>query len=463
MSACLGLARRLARGSIDDGMTEPTRRIAREATSRAVPKFRARVMAGADAGKEAISDDGRLTIGTADGVSLRLADPTVSRFHVELEASGEGIAVRDLSSTNGTRLGAALVRDITVQSGAELTLGNSRVRVTGEGEKATVSLSAAQGFGSLLGASEAMRAVYATLERAAPTTAPVLITGESGTGKELAARSVHHGSPRAQRPFEVVDCGSLPATLIESELFGHERGAFTGATGEYEGAFERADGGTIFLDELGEMPLEVQPTLLRALGEGEIRRVGGRSARKVDVRVVAATNRDLRREVNAGRFRADLYYRLAVIQVRMPALRDRLEDLPIVCRALLDSIGRARGIDTSSVALDASLWQHDWPGNVRELRNYLEQLVILRAPPPLFADAREVGSEHLADGLDAMTFAMAREQLLSRFERHYLARLLEETRGNVAEAARRSGVSRATLFRMIRRHGIRGAVTDVTG
>ena len=420
-------------------------------------------MAGADVGVEAASEEGRLTIGSGDGVALRLTDPTVSRFHVELEGCADGIAVRDLGSTNGTRHGGALVRDATVTSGAELELGNTRVRVVSEAEKATVSLSAAQGFGSLLGASEAMRAVYATLERVAPTTAPVLITGESGTGKELAARSIHLASPRSKKPFEVVDCGSLPATLIESELFGHERGAFTGATAEYEGAFERADGGTVFLDELGEMPIEVQPKLLRVLGEAEVRRVGGRAARKVDVRVVAATNRDLRREVNNGRFRADLYYRLAVIQVRMPALRDRLDDLPLVCRALLDSIGRTRGLDTRGVSLDAALWQHDWPGNVRELRNYLEQLVILRVAPPLGSGSVEGGAvtaERLAEGLDALPFQTAREQLLGRFEQHYLTKLLEQTRGNVAEAARRSGVSRATLFRMIRRYGLKGATSE---
>ena len=440
-------------------MSDPTRRVARAPARRSVARFVVRVLAGPDVGVEARSEEGRLTVGTGADVSLRLTDGTVSRYHLELEGSVDGVVVRDLGSTNGTRHAGAAVRDATLPSGAELVLGDTRLAVTTEADKGAVALSAAEAFGSLLGASEAMRGVYATLERAAPTTAPVLVTGESGTGKELAARSVHLASPRARRPFEVVDCGSLPAALIESELFGHEKGAFTGASGEHEGAFERADGGTVFLDELGEMPVEVQPKLLRVLGEGEVRRVGGRTTRKVDVRVVAATNRDLRREVNAGRFRADLYYRLAVIHVRMPPLRDRLDDLAVLCRALLESIGRTRGVDTRGVTLDAALWQHDWPGNVRELRNYLEQLVILRVPPPLGStsvEAAEATREHLADGLDALPMHAARERLLERFERHYLSRLLEVTRGNVAEAARRSGVSRATLFRMVRRYDLRG-------
>jgi DNA-binding NtrC family response regulator len=418
-----------------------------------IPSFRVEVVAGADRGSAAVSADGRLTIGSDEGATLRLSDPTVSRFHVELEATDEGIAVRDLGSTNGTRLGATLVRDVTLRDTVELELGRTRVRLDPGGERTTLSLSPATSFGGLVGASTVMRAVYTALEQAAPTTAPVLITGESGTGKELAARAVHERSPRAQKPYEVVDCGGLPPTLIESELFGHERGAFTGAVGEREGAFERAEGGTLFLDELGELPLEVQPKLLRALGEREVRRVGGRKALRVDVRIVAATNRDLRREVNSGRFRADLYYRLAVIQVRMPALRDRLEDLPLLCRALLAAIGRERGVDVAGIPIGAELWQHSWPGNARELRNYLEQLVILKAPPALLPEP-DAGTP-LGDDLERLPLLAAKSELLARFERRYVTRLLERTSGNVAEAARVSGVNRATLFRMIARYGIR--------
>jgi DNA-binding NtrC family response regulator len=424
--------------------------------------FRVTVVAGRDAGAEASSVDGRIIVGSADGATLRLTDPTVSRYHAELEACPAGVLVRDLGSTNGTSLGAHFVREFVAREAVELDLGRTRVRLELDGRRAVVATTAA--FGPLIGGAPAMRAIYAVLERAAPTSAPVLITGESGTGKELAARGVHAASARADRPFEVVDCGGLPPTLVESELFGHERGAFTGATGERAGAFERADGGTIFLDELGELPLDVQPKLLRALGEGEVRRVGAKRAQKVDVRVIAATNRDLRREVNAGRFRADLFYRLAVIQVRMPALRERTEDLPALAAALAERIRRERGLGASAtlrVDQVAALSRHAWPGNVRELRNYLEQLLILETAPPLEpaegaegARAPEPGS--LTEGLAGMSLREAKAALLDRFERTYLTELLEQTGGNVAEAARRAGVDRVTLFRAIRRSGLRG-------
>ncbi|MFO0763074.1 MAG: sigma 54-interacting transcriptional regulator [Byssovorax sp.] len=431
-----------------------------------VPRYRVVVVSGPDTGEGAISEDGRVTIGSAEGVTLRLSDPTVSRFHAELEATPHGIAVRDLGSTNGTHLGAVAVREIVVRGPVEIDVGRTRVRLFLGNERAQIPAGKGTSLGNLLGGSAVMREVYNALEKAAPTTAPVLITGESGTGKELAARAVHAASPRASKPFEVVDCGGLPPTLIESELFGHERGAFTGATGEREGAFERADGGTIFLDELGELPLELQPKLLRALGEQEIRRVGGKRTRKIDVRVVAATNRDLRRQVNAGHFRADLFYRLAVIQVRMPPLRDRLDDLPLLVRGLLESIARERGLDAHiepDAELFESLGRHSWPGNVRELRNYLEQLLILRVPPPFSSElgpssrsSAGAGGGAAFEGLCEIPLRSAKSELLERFERHYVARLLEQTGGNVAEAARRAGVDRVTLFRTIRRYGLRG-------
>jgi DNA-binding NtrC family response regulator len=433
-----------------------TRRIERSADGRqavSLPEFAVEVCGGPDAGALARSEDGRLTIGSGEGATLVVGDPTVSRFHVELEATEEGITIRDLGSTNGTRLGAARIREAIIDGSTEIVVGRTRVRLEVGPGRSLSSLSDATAFGGLIGASAPMRTLYTTLERAAPTTAPVLVTGESGTGKELAARAIHDGSPRAAGPFEIIDCGGLPPTLIESELFGHERGAFTGAAREREGAFERADGGTLFLDELGELPLELQPKLLRALGEHEVRRIGARAASKVDVRIVAATNRDLRREVNAGRFRADLYYRLAVIEVKMPALRERLDDIPLLARALLDRIAAERGVRVADVELPAELWQHAWPGNVRELRNYLEQLAILRTPPALGAGEAGAAGEDgsILEGLDALPFAAARGVLVERFEQRYLARLLEETGGNVAEASRRSGVSRATLFRRLRR------------
>ncbi len=426
--------------------------------------FSVEVVAGPDAGRGVAARDGTLTVGTAEGVALRLSDPAVSRYHLELEATAEGVVLRDLGSTNGTSLGGALVREARLVSSTDLGLGHTHLRVVIDGSRGQVPISKQRSFGALLGASEPMRRVYATLERAAPTTVPVLVLGQSGTGKELAARALHSASTRASRPLEVVDCGGLPPTLVESELFGHERGAFTGATDARKGAFLHADGGTLFLDELGELPLEVQPKLLRALGEGEVRRVGGQRTRKVDVRVVAATNRDLRREVNAGRFRADLYYRLAVITVQMPPLRERLDDLPLIVPAMVERIvreRRVRGPVVVDAALLARLQSHDWPGNVRELRNYLEQYVVLEVAPPFEgtgegAAGADGGEEAgLIAGLDALPLRAAKTELVERFERRYLTRLLAESGGNVAEAARRAGVDRATVFRTLRRTGLR--------
>ncbi len=427
------------------------------------PRFHLDVISGPNAGLSAVSEDGRLTIGTADGCSLRLSDPTVSRFHAELEATPQGIALRDLGSTNGTTIGSTLVRDVIVRGALDIDVGRTKLRLQIRGERSQIPTENQSTLCAMLGGSAPMRAVFHAIKRAAPTTAPVLITGESGTGKELAARAVHECSPRASKPFEVVDCGGLPPTLIEAELFGHERGAFTGASYEREGAFERAEGGTIFLDELGELPLELQPKLLRVLGESEIRRVGGKKTKRVDVRVVAATNRDLRREVNAGRFRADLYYRLAVIHVRMPALRDRLDDLPLLVRGLLEGISKQRSIDAviePDMALLERLSKHDWPGNVRELRNYLEQLLILQVAPALKSEAAPGSNPDSSapgfEGLLDLPLRSAKNELIERFEKHYILRLLEQSDGNVAEAARRAGVDRVTLFRTIRRYGLRG-------
>jgi two-component system response regulator GlrR len=427
-----------------------------------VDDFRVEVVAGPDAGLWARAVEGRLTVGTAADATLKLTDNTVSGYHVELESQAGAVVLRDLGSTNGTHVGAIALREGVIRGATEIVVGRTQLRVVFEGARTTVTVPASQSFGALLGGSQAMCRVYATLQRAAPTTVPVLVLGDSGTGKELAARAVHSASPRASQPLEVVDCGGLPPTLVESELFGHERGAFTGATHDKEGAFERADGGTIFLDELGELPLEVQPKLLRVLGEGEVRRVGAKKTRKVDVRVVAATNRDLRSEVNAGRFRADLYYRLAVITVKMPPLRERLDDLPLIVPRLIERICRERGV-TAPVQADPALLpklaEHSWPGNVRELRNYLEQYVILQVAPPFESEGGGmVGDEAaLTEGLLGLQLRAAKTELVDRFERQYLAKLLTETGGNVSEVARRAGVDRKTVFRTMRRIGMRSS------
>ena len=443
----------------------------------AVTAFHVRVLSGPDAGTEAHAVDGRMTVGTAQDATLRISDRTVSRYHLELESSTDGIAARDLGSKNGTWLDSVLVREIVFSGPTELRIGDSRVRVGIGSEKTSVPRSERMSFGRLLGGSPAMRAVYAALEHAAPTQVSVLLLGESGTGKELAARALHDASKRASGPFEVVDCGGLSPTLVESELFGHVRGAFTGADRDRIGAFERADGGTLFLDELGELPLEVQPKLLRALGEREIRPVGGVRARRADVRIVAATNRDLRRAVNEGSFRDDLYYRLAVIGIRMPPLRERLEDLPVLLSALLLSTEAELGVTSSLGAQGArdrelshdsperlvqvlrvlrdhgvdldEMHRHRWPGNVRELRNWIQHLIVLRSPPPIESEEenagfRSGGAEHLS-----------LHEACERFERAYVKRCLEESGGNVSTGAARAGVNRATMYRLIQRFGLK--------
>ena len=442
-----------------------------------LPRFTVRVVTGPDAGQEAQSVEGRLSVGTAEGAVLRLTDPTVSRYHVDFEATTQGVVVRDLGSTNRTLLNEVSIREVAVTRDVELEVGRSRIRVKFDVERATVSAPLNSEFGSLIGQSTAMKMVFAALERTAATNAPVLVTGESGTGKELAARAIHQASSRSAGPFEVVDCGGLPGSLIESELFGREG---DGSDAEREGAFERAEGGTLFLDELGDLPLALQPKLLRALGEGEIRRVGGARSKQVNVRIVASTNRDLRRHVNSGQFRADLYYRLAVIQIRMPPLRERLEDMSLLVRSLLTDIAEDRNLEVHiepDTALIEALSRHSWPGNVRELRNYLEQLVILRTAPDLGADGDASKGKAMADavpaapgeagltsggvGADAfealqrLPLRMAKAELLERFERHYVTQLLQATGGNVAEAARRASVDRVTLFRTIRRYGLK--------
>jgi len=291
-----------------------------------------------------------------------------------------------------------------------------------------------------------MRHAFALLERVAATEATVLLEGETGTGKELAAAAIHDAGPRTADPFVVVDCGSIPDNLLESELFGHERGAFTGAEKSRAGAFEEAHGGTIFLDEIGELPLPLQPALLRVLEERSVRRVGSRSARKsVDVRVVAATNRDLRAEVNAGRFRGDLFYRLAVLRVRLPSLRDRLEDLPLLVETLLRRLGAtpdAKRRLTRSAFL-RSLRRHSWDGNVRELRNYLERALVFGPPEPSDAAATDPG------------FNASKRRAIEAFEREYLAELIAGHDENVTAAAKTAGINRVTLHRLLRKHGYR--------
>jgi DNA-binding NtrC family response regulator len=309
-------------------------------------------------------------------------------------------------------------------------------------------------FFGLIGQSAAMRALTARLERLAAADTTVLVQGETGTGKERVAEALHLAGARAHAPLVTVDCGALPAGIIESELFGHEKGAFTGATSSVAGAFERARGGTLFLDEVGELPLELQPKLLRAIESRTVRRLGGAQPLPVDVRIVAATNRDLPLEVTAGRFREDLYYRLAVVTLAVPSLRERIEDVPMLAAHFVGELG-ADGARLLTPDALAALCRHAWPGNVRELRNTIERAVALAEPVCL--ETRAAPSENSqAPAIDlSVPLRLGKQRLIDAYERAYVTRLIAECKGNLSEASRRAGIERISLYRLLDRHRLR--------
>jgi two-component system, NtrC family, response regulator GlrR len=438
----------------DDGRTSLLG--AAEVESDSVRGFELDVVEGPQVGKHWESHTDRCTIGFHPSCDLALDDATVSRFHCEIVIGERGAMLRDLGSSNGTVVDGVRVVEAFLKRGSLLRLGRSMVRFQYMVRRNRIALSERRDFGLLVGRSVVMRAMFAVLERAAKTSITLLLEGETGTGKSAAARSVHLESPRRDGSFVMIDCGSIPAALLESELFGHARGAFTGADAERVGAFEEASGGTIFLDEIGEMPLELQAKLLSVLENREIRRVGSNQQRPVDVRVIAATNRDLRAEVNAGRFREDLYYRIAVVQIKIPPLRQRLDDLPMLAEMLLARMGLSEERVATILSADMvrSLRSAAWPGNIRELRNYLEQCLV-------FDDFMATGPVSAEEGdpqirVDAtMPFSEARQQVLAEFERLYASELLRIHGGKVSQAAAEAGIDRTYLYRLLRRHDIK--------
>jgi two-component system response regulator GlrR len=399
--------------------------------------------------------EGKCLIGSGKSCNIVMRERTVSREHAELSLVPEGVRVRDLESRNGTFYMGQRVESLIVAPGTRLRLGKAEIRIDADVEllasEVASSTHAGETYRGMVGRSPAMQQVFAMLERLEGTLVTVLVTGESGVGKELVARALHEGSAVASGPLVVVNCGALPRELVASELFGHKRGAFTGAVDARQGAFATADGGTLFLDEIGELPLEVQPMLLRALETGEVRAVGTDRASRVRTRIVAATHRDLAEDTRSSKFREDLYYRLAVVRVAVPPLRDRVEDIEPLARAFARSVG----LDDLPPPVIAQLKARAWPGNVRELRNAVSTYAALGVIPETASVRGSLLDVALGEHVDvARPYADQKDALIDRFTERYLRALLAHTAGNQTAAARLAGLDRGYLGRLLARYGL---------
>jgi len=415
-------------------------------------KARFKVTKGKDAGKELVLQKAHITIGTLPENDLVLTDATVSRRHAVVEERTDGYLLRDLDSTNGAFLDNVKIREGYITPGSIIRLGQTELSFSPLEERFETLTSASEHFGGLIGSSPLMQEVYGLLERIAPTDVTVLLEGETGTGKELAARAIHAHSRRAGSPFVVFDCGAVAPNLIESELFGHEKGAFTDAVKARQGSFELADNGTIFLDEIGELSLDLQPKLLRALDQRETKRVGADKPVAVNVRVISATNKDLEKEVKAGRFREDLYYRLSVVRVNMPPLRKRKEDIETIAGQALAGISSdiKKIVTGLSPEAAAALTAYSWPGNVRELKNVLGRAAALSdsgriEPKDLF----------LTQGKKTTTLDGLSGKTLEEIEKAAIYATLKSVSGNKTEAAKMLGIAYSTLYEKMKKYGMR--------
>jgi DNA-binding NtrC family response regulator len=444
-----------------------------------------RVNPGGDDERELQFDQNTITIGSKDDNEIVLEDGTVSRKHCRIVQADDTYVAEDLDSTNGTYINGVRIKRAYLEPGSVLAVGNTRIEFNPVDQEVSVEPSESDRFGEIVGESVQMREIFDILDKISTTDATVVIEGETGTGKEVVAQTLHDKSSRSDEPFIVFDCGAVPESLVESELFGHEKGSFTGAVMSRKGLFEMAEGGTIFLDELGELSKELQPKLLRVIEQREIRRVGSNQAIPIDVRIVAATNRNLEEEVEAGRFREDLFYRLSVVRLVLPPLRDRREDISLLVPHFLqsrdfneDPDGNLKLESVSDRALQA-LQDYDWPGNVRELVNTIEracsfststQLQLddlpahisgqgessVTAPPP-----GHVGDERLRwtnvprkSTLREQPFKEAKQEWISVFERDYITELLIRHDGNISQAAREADIDRKYFRTLMKKHDI---------
>ena len=441
------------------GMEETTTLLQQTFDPSPLPEpFRLAVLEGPDAGQSFVLDGSqpsRVLVGTAAACPVRLTDRTVSRRHVALDVIGKRVRISDLGSTNGTFVNDITVTEAFVGGGEVIKVGATSFRLDRQGGRANVQVSGKTHFGGLVGASTEMRRLYPLCERLAAADVPIIIEGETGTGKELLAESIHAEGPRANAPFVVLDCTAVPANMLEAELFGYERGAFVGALTDRKGVFEQAHGGTLLIDEIGDLDLALQPKLLRAIECKEIRPLGSTRTVGVDVRIIAATRRDLDREVQAGRFRDDLLHRLAVARIELPPLRQRRGDVQLLVRHFCQELGG----EESNIPqeLRRSWDEYPWPGNLRELKDTLarhlalgELATITRQDGPVRAQAEFDATQSAVDASRADIFdqalglplGQARQKVVEEFERRYVERMLESHGGNVTRAAETAGVAR---------------------
>ncbi len=418
------------------------------------------VIQGPDRGELVRLHDRPVYFGSSSECDLTLTDSTVSRKHAYAELAGDEVMLVDNGSTNGTFIGGARLEKVAIGFGAEFKIGRSVIKLLPDEEVVQPTPTREARFGSIIGGDTTMRQMFGLLTDVAATSATVLIEGETGTGKELIAEEIHQHSPRKNGPFVVFDCGSVPRELIESMLFGHVKGSFTGAITDRKGAFAEAHGGTIFLDEIGEMALDLQPSLLRVLDKRAVRKVGSNTYENIDVRVVAATNRDLRAEVAKKAFREDLYYRLAVIRVAVPALRERGTDIPMLVQHFVQRFGPTLGVPAEDLA---RLARYPWPGNVRELRNIIERACLLARggnidigtalDGALAGDLVAGASGNMGVRTD-LPFKEAKGQLVEQFEREYIEDLMRRHKMNLSAASREAQIDRKHLRELMRKYGL---------